>query len=113
MGLMFSICAVIGGFMLFSAGLAVLPALLALAAVCIGVWIAFAMLGFVFRLVGGIVMLVCAVPMILVAGALALTFGLVLLPMVLPLLLLAAVVWAIARAARSAPQPKPAPRLTA
>ncbi|MGA9343435.1 MAG: hypothetical protein WBV61_14005 [Rhodanobacteraceae bacterium] len=113
MGLIFSICAVLGGFMLLSAGFAVLPALLALAAVCIGLWIAFAVLGFVLRLAGGILMLVFAIPMMFVGGALALTFGLVLLPMVLPFLLLAIVIWAIARATRAAPPPQPAPRLAA
>ncbi|MGA9422277.1 MAG: hypothetical protein WBW61_07925 [Rhodanobacteraceae bacterium] len=109
MGLMFSICAVIGGFMLFSAGLAVLPALLVLAAVGIGLWITFALLGIVLRLVGGIMLLFFAIPMMFALGAVALTFGLALVPLILPLLLIAGVIWLLTRAGRSAPQAQPAP----
>ncbi|HET6546604.1 MAG TPA: hypothetical protein VFG55_07660 [Rhodanobacteraceae bacterium] len=107
---LFSMFALVGGLMLLAAGLVTLPALVLFAAIGLGLWILLAVLGLVFRLVGGVLLLALALPAMVVVGAVALAFGLVLVPLVLPLLLLGVLVWAVARIARSPRSLQPAPK---
>lgn len=82
----------------------------------VGIWLAVALVGAMFKLtfvlIGGLFHLVGAV-LGLVFGGLALMIiapvvALALLPLCLPVLLLVAIVWAIARAAHRPSQPAPA-----
>jgi hypothetical protein len=78
-------------------------------------WLVFAAIGFVFKLVfalvGGVFGLLFGLLGLLVGGvallAVAPVVALALLPFCLPVLLLAGLVWAIARAARHAPAAHP------
>lgn len=102
---LFSVFAAFGLMMLLVAGGVVVPVMVAIFAVVLALWIAFAVLGLVFRLIGGILLLLVAMPLMLVGAALAVAFGVALVPLALPLLFIAALAWVLTRRSRSAPTP--------
>lgn len=74
-------------------GIALLPALLMIGAVTLSIWLVFSIMGVLFHVIGSVLGLVLS----LMLGALALVFGLALLPLVFPLLLLAGFVYLVTR----------------
>jgi hypothetical protein len=105
MGLCFGFFAIVGALMIF--GAAVLPVVCVLAAVSFGLWLVFGVLHLVFRLLGALVLLVLVLPLALVV---VLGFGIALLPLFLPFLLVGALIWLVVRASRPRPAPQALPR---
>jgi len=97
------------GALLLAGGAALLPAMFAIAVAVGAIWLVCAMFGLVFRLIGfavagaiGIFFGVIGLTIAAVAGAgVVVAFGFALLPLVLPLLLIAAIVWALTRTQRA------------
>lgn len=93
---------------LFACGLALLPALLVAAAVVLAFSLIAGAIGLVVRIVGALLMLVLAIPLGLAMIGLTFALGLAVLHAVLPLLVLAGIVWLIVHHGRR-PTPE-APR---
>ena len=74
-------------------GIALLPALLVIGAVVFAIWLVSSIIGLLFHVIGGVIGLAFSH----VFGAMALVFGFVLLPFVLPLLLLAGIIYLVTR----------------
>ena len=113
---LFSLIGAVFLLMLLAAGTAVLPAMFALFAVAFALWLVFAVLGLVFRILGAVIVWIVTalgsvLPLVLVGAGLAFAFGLALVPLVLPLLFVALIVWLVARKPRpvaALPPPVPA-----
>lgn len=75
------------------AGIALLPALLVIGAVTFAIWLASSIIGLLLHVIGGVL----GLGFLLMSGAMTLIFGVVLLPMLFPLLLLAGIVHLVNR----------------
>jgi hypothetical protein len=93
---------------LLAGGIALLPALFAIGFVVLALSLAFHVIGFVFRLLGFLLALLFAIPLALAAGGIVLAFGIALLHLALPLVVVAVVIWLIARHHRN-PEALPRP----
>lgn len=96
--------------------LALLPALLALGGVVFAVVIVFGALGLVLRLVaaivvgaGGLLVVALGLGFVFAGGVVVLALGSILVHLLLPLLIIAGLIWLIRRASRPVPPALPAP----
>ena len=98
----FSVFGLVAILALLAGGVALLPAFLVIGAVVLALSLAFHLIGFVFRLLGFLLVAVLAIPLALALGGVALAFGIAMLHLALPLIVVVAVVWLIAHHRRSA-----------
>jgi len=86
---------------MIAGGIALLPALLVIGAVVFAFSLAFHVIGFVFRLFGLLLLALVAIPLALAVGGIALAFGIAMLHLALPLIVVVGVIWLIAHHHRS------------
>ena len=92
----FSVFGLVAMLALVAGGVALLPALLAIGAVVLALSLAFHVIGFVVRLLGFLLVAVIAIPLALAVGGVALAFGIAMLHLALPLIVVVGVIWLIA-----------------
>ncbi|HET7923465.1 MAG TPA: hypothetical protein VFL30_01130 [Rhodanobacteraceae bacterium] len=105
----FSVFGLVAMLALVAGGVALLPALFAIGAVVLALSLAFHVIGFVFRLLGFLLVAVFAIPLALAVGGIALAFGIALLHLALPLIVVVGVIWLIAHHHKSQQQALPRP----
>jgi hypothetical protein len=92
----FSVFGLVAMLALIAGGVALLPALFAIGAVVLALSLAFHVIGFVFRLLGVLLVAVFAIPLAIAVGGVALAFGIAMLHLALPLIVVVGVIWLIA-----------------